>query len=80
MLMRPPPEKVGADVRSLQDASYEAQLTGMAVWMMLPLVLALVDPAVRIVGDAGQQSAVDGGGGWLRGVTRCTGYSTGRPH
>lgn len=56
--------KVGADVRSLQDASYEAQLTGMAVWMMLPVVLALVDPAVRIVGDAGQQSAVDGGGGW----------------
>ena len=56
---------VGADVRALHGASYEVEMTGMAVWMVLPLVVSLVDPAVRIVGEAAQQPELDRGGRWL---------------
>jgi len=57
---------VGADVRSLHGDSDEVQLTGMAVWMMLPLVLSLVDPAVRIDGETRPKPVVVGQGGrWL---------------
>jgi len=56
---------LGADVRSLHGASAKVELIGMAVWMMLPLVLPLVDPAVRIIGEAVSRPAAGQGGRWL---------------
>ncbi len=55
---------IGANVRSVQAASDGTQLKGLAAWMVLPLVLSLVDPAVRIVGDVGPP-AISRGGRWL---------------
>lgn len=55
---------IGADVRALHGNSDEVEMTGMAVWMVLPLVLSLVDPSVRIVGQSGQQPELDRVGRW----------------
>ena len=55
---------IGADVRSLRGASDGTQLKGLAAWMVLPLALSLIDPAVRIVGDV-RPPATARGGRWL---------------
>ncbi|HPY26427.1 MAG TPA: hypothetical protein PLK19_19165 [Mycobacterium sp.] len=55
---------IGANVRALQGTSDETQLFGLAAWTVLPLVLSLVDPAARIVGEVGPRATARGGR-WL---------------